>query len=104
MLAPPAPAPPQREEPEMPPVGRTGGIGRHFAGAAAIALIAALMGYGIRNGVDRFTTVPSQLRAGSNLLMETNAEPACAEGAAKLPDSTIAASEGYEAVTRFELP
>jgi hypothetical protein len=103
---PPGPAPPpqRREKPEVPPVARTGGLGWHVVAAAAIALIAALAGYGVRNGVDRFTTGPSQLRAGGNLLLETKTEPACAEGAGKLSDGALTASEGYEAVTRVELP
>jgi hypothetical protein len=105
MLAPPpgpAPPPQRREIPKVPPVVGTGGIGRRSAGTAALVLVAALTGYGIRNGVDRFTTAPSQLHAGNNLLLETN--PACAEGAGKLSDGTITAPEGYEAVTRVELP
>jgi hypothetical protein len=96
--------PPRREKPEMPPVARTGGIGRRFAGTAVIALVAALTGYGLRDSVDRFTTGPSQVPAGSNPLLETNAGPACAEGAEKRSDGTIAVSKGHEAVTRAELP
>jgi hypothetical protein len=116
MLAPPGPAPPPGpltppgppappqwpQKPEMPPVVRTGGIGWRFA--AAMALIAALAGYGIQNAVDRFATGPSQARAGSNLLLETSTKPACAERAGNLADGAITASEGYEAVTRVELP
>lgn len=96
--------PPRREKLEMPPVARTGGIGRRFAGTAVIALVAALTGYGLRDSVDRFTTGPSQVPAGSNPLLESNAGPACAEGAAKPSDGTIAVSKGHEAVTRAELP
>jgi hypothetical protein len=96
--------PPRREKPEMPPVARTDGLGRRFAGTAAIAILAALTGYGIRDSVDRFTTGPSQVPAGGNPLLETNAGSACAEGAAKLSGGTVAASKGRKAVTRVELP
>jgi hypothetical protein len=96
---------PRREKPEMPsaPAAGSGGIGRRFAGTAAIALIAALTGYGIREGLDRLSE-PSRVDALIDPLPETSAGLACAEQAQEPTSGTIAPSEGYEAVTRAELP
>lgn len=73
--------PPLRgDKPEMPPpVARTGGIGRRFAGTAAIALVAALAGYGIRDTLDR-SSGWSQFQATIYSTFGTNAD-ACSDRA-----------------------
>lgn len=78
------PPPPRRENPEMlPPVAGAGGIVRRFAGTAAVALVAALAGYGVRDTLDRSSTWP-QFQATLYSTLGTNTD-ACNERAEHFP-------------------